>query len=99
MAAWVTARLTPHPLSTYAQPIPVGTPASAALPRALIHWTAGPITPRFAPFAQQARAVKRGLHTVHETLIVKTMGRKAIAWHSFKLGDGLPRNSRGGRGP
>jgi hypothetical protein len=36
---------------------------------------------------------------VHETLIVKTVGRKAIAWHSFKLGDGLPRNSRGGRGP
>jgi pimeloyl-ACP methyl ester carboxylesterase len=72
MAAWVTARLTPHPLSTYAQPIPVGSPASAALPRAFIHCMAGPTTPRFAPFAQQARAAGwavRELATGHNAML------------------------------
>jgi pimeloyl-ACP methyl ester carboxylesterase len=72
MAAWVAARLTPHPFRTYAQPIPVGTPASAALPRAFIHCTAGPTTPRFAPFAQQARAagwVVRELATGHNAML------------------------------
>ena len=72
MAAWVAARLTPHPLSTYAQPIPVATPASAALPRAFIHCTAGPTTPRFAPFAQQARAAGwavRELATGHNAML------------------------------
>jgi pimeloyl-ACP methyl ester carboxylesterase len=65
MAAWVTARLTPHPLSTYAQPVPIGTPASAALPRAFIHCTAGPTTARFAPFAQQARAAGWAVRVGH----------------------------------
>jgi pimeloyl-ACP methyl ester carboxylesterase len=72
MAAWVAARLTPHPFHTYAQPIPVGSPASAALPRAFIHCTAGPTTARFAPFAQQARAagwVVRELATGHNAML------------------------------
>jgi pimeloyl-ACP methyl ester carboxylesterase len=72
MAAWVAPRLTPHPFRTYTQAIPVGTPASAALPRAFIHCTAGPTAPRFAPFAQQARAVGwavRELATGHDAML------------------------------
>jgi pimeloyl-ACP methyl ester carboxylesterase len=56
MAAWVKARLTPHPLATYTEPVPAGGPASAALPRTFIHCTAGQTTPVFAPFAKRARA-------------------------------------------
>lgn len=37
MAAWVSARLTPQPLTTYTEPVPRGTARSAALPRAYIH--------------------------------------------------------------
>jgi hypothetical protein len=73
MAAWVAARLTPHPFRTYAQPLPVGPPASAALPRAFIHCTAGPTTPRFVPFAQQARAAGwavRELATGHDAMLM-----------------------------
>jgi pimeloyl-ACP methyl ester carboxylesterase len=72
MAAWVALRLTPHPFRTYAQPIPVGSPASAALPRAFIHCTVGPTTRRFAPFAQQARAAGwavRELATGHDAML------------------------------
>jgi len=72
MAVWVAARLTPHPFRTYAQPLPVGTSASATLPRAFIHCTAGPTTPRFAPFAQQARAAGwavRELATGHNAML------------------------------
>ncbi len=56
MAAWVKARVTPHPLATYTEPVPAGSARSAALPRAFIHCTAGPTTPVFAPFAAKARA-------------------------------------------
>jgi len=56
MAAWVKARMTPHPLATYTEPVPVGSAMSAAVPRAFIHCTAGPTTPVFAPFAAKARA-------------------------------------------
>ena len=56
MASWVKTRVTPHPLATYQEPVPVGSAKSAALPRAFIHCTAGPATPIFAPFAAQARA-------------------------------------------
>jgi pimeloyl-ACP methyl ester carboxylesterase len=54
-ADWVAARLTPHPLTTYEQPAPLGNPQSAALPRVYIHCMSGPVTPRFAPFAAKAR--------------------------------------------
>jgi pimeloyl-ACP methyl ester carboxylesterase len=55
MATWMTARLTPHPLATYTEPVPAGSQASAALPRTFVHCTAGPTTPVFAPFASRAR--------------------------------------------
>ncbi len=56
MVEWVKARVTPHPMATYTQPVPGGNDRSAALPRAYIHCTAGPTTSVFAPFAAKARA-------------------------------------------
>lgn len=56
MADWVEARMTPHPLATYTEPVPVASAESAALPRAYVHCTDGPITHVFAPFAAKARA-------------------------------------------
>ena len=70
VATWVEARLTPHPLTTYAQPIPRGGSASAALPRVYIHCTAG--MSRFAPFAAQARAAGwevQELATGHDAML------------------------------
>jgi pimeloyl-ACP methyl ester carboxylesterase len=72
VAAWVAARLTPHPLRTYDEPVPHGNTATEALPRAYIHCTAGPTTPRFAPFAQQARVdgwPVRELATGHDAML------------------------------
>ena len=56
MAEWVKARLTPHPLSTYMQAPPLGTPGSKSLPRAYISCTMGQTVPIFAPFAALARS-------------------------------------------
>lgn len=56
MANWVKARMTPHPLATYTEPVPTGTAKSAALPRVYVHCTGGSITHVFAPFAAEARA-------------------------------------------
>ena len=63
MAAWMTTRLTLHPLATYTEPVPAGGKDSAELPRTFIDCTAGPTTPVFAPFAARART--DGWH-VHE---------------------------------
>jgi pimeloyl-ACP methyl ester carboxylesterase len=38
---WVLARTTPHPLATYDQPVRLGNPAAAALPRAYVFCTEG----------------------------------------------------------
>lgn len=56
MADWMKARMTPQPLATYTEPVPGGSAKSAALPRAYVHCTEGPITHVFAPFAEAARA-------------------------------------------
>ena len=72
LADWVGARLTPHPLSTYEQPAPLGVPTSAVLPRVYIHCTEGPIAPRFATFADQARAASwdvREIATGHDAML------------------------------
>ncbi len=59
-AAWVAARLTPHPLRTYAQAVP---PGGEGVPGLYVRCTEGPLTQRFAPFV--ARARERGW-PVHE---------------------------------
>jgi pimeloyl-ACP methyl ester carboxylesterase len=40
-AAWVVARMTPHPIATFAQPLRRGNPAAAALPRAFAYCPEG----------------------------------------------------------
>src|SRR3546814_6261846 len=55
LAAWTAARLTPHPLATYAETMPADTAESAALPRLYIRCTAGPIAHLFAPVEAQVR--------------------------------------------
>lgn len=56
MEDWLKARMTPHPLATYTEPVPAGSAESAALPRGFVYCTEGPITHVFAPFAEKARA-------------------------------------------
>ena len=54
--AWVAARLSPQPMATYTQPVSAGNAATAALQRAFIHCTKGPVTtPVFGVFAAKAR--------------------------------------------
>lgn len=70
--ARIAPRLTPHPLRTFEQPARL-TAAAAALPRAFVHCTAGPVAPSFAPFAAQARAAPgwrfHELDTGHDAMI------------------------------
>jgi pimeloyl-ACP methyl ester carboxylesterase len=71
LAEWMVARMTPHPVATYTEPVPAGNARSAALPRAFIHCTAGPTTPVFAPFAAKARARGWEVHEIatgHEVM-------------------------------
>jgi pimeloyl-ACP methyl ester carboxylesterase len=56
LADWIRARMTPHPLATYHEPVAAGNARSDALPRAYIHCTGVPTTPIFAPFAAKAKA-------------------------------------------
>ncbi len=58
LAAWVKARSTLQPITTYAEPVPAGNAKSAALPRSFIHCIGNPsMTPRlFDQFADKARA-------------------------------------------
>lgn len=55
---WAQSRMTPHPVATYAEPVPAGDARSAALPRTFIHCTGNPATTPdlFASSAQRARA-------------------------------------------
>ena len=72
MADWVRARITPHPMATYTQPVPYGSARSAELPRAYISCTAGPLTSAFGHFADKARAagwVVREIATGHDAML------------------------------
>jgi pimeloyl-ACP methyl ester carboxylesterase len=55
---WINARMTPHPVGTYTEPVPPGNAESAALERAFIYCTDNPSTTPdvFGPFAEKARA-------------------------------------------
>ncbi len=58
MAEWAQARFTPHPLSTYKDSPPTGSPESASIPRTFILCTKEPPTPmkpHFDLFASRAR--------------------------------------------
>lgn len=72
MADWVRERITPHPMATYTEAAPKGNARSAALPRAYISCTEGPLTPVFGPFANKARAagwVVREMATGHDAML------------------------------
>jgi len=72
MTEWVKARLTPHPLSTYMQAPPSGTPGSKSLPRAYIRCTGGQFVPISTPFASLARSEGwdvRELATGHDAML------------------------------
>lgn len=53
MASWVEERLVPQPRATYEEPVP--SHKSSKLPCSFVHFTEGPLAPRFAPFAVEAR--------------------------------------------
>jgi pimeloyl-ACP methyl ester carboxylesterase len=56
LAAWIRARLTPHPLATYDQAIEDDRVANAKLPRLYIACTSGPTAPIFAPTVARVKA-------------------------------------------
>ncbi len=72
MAAWARARITAHPMATYTEPVPHASERSAALPRAYISCTTGPLTSVFRPFADKARSegwVVREIATGHDAML------------------------------
>jgi pimeloyl-ACP methyl ester carboxylesterase len=77
MAAWTKARLTPHSLATYAQPVEDDTVANAALPKMYVYCTAGPTAPIFESTAAQVRAAGwdvRELATGHNAMMLDPKG-------------------------
>lgn len=88
--AWVTARLTPHPLATYDTPMSPETPAGRALPRRYVHCTAGPLAPIFGPIARSLR--ERGwpielLDAPHDAMLTHPAAL-AQSIHDFATGLG-----------
>jgi hypothetical protein len=55
---WINERMTPHPVSTYTEPVPPGNEWSRALPRVFVHCAGNPPTTPdvFGPFAKLATA-------------------------------------------
>lgn len=72
LADWVQKRITPHPIDTYTEAVPKGSARSAALARAYISCTEGPLTSVFDRFAEKARAAGwpiREIATGHEAML------------------------------
>jgi pimeloyl-ACP methyl ester carboxylesterase len=61
-AAWVLERLVPQPMATESQPLTLGNPAAAALPRAFIFCTEEKGTPEEDPLARVAAQVRADPH-------------------------------------
>jgi len=63
-AAWIEARMTPHPVGTYREPVPPGNARSRALPRVFVHCSGNPpATPDvFGPSAAKARGLGWEVH-------------------------------------
>jgi pimeloyl-ACP methyl ester carboxylesterase len=66
MVDWINARVTPQPVSTYTEPVPLGNAQSRALPRVFIHCTDNPPTTPdvFGPFSAKARAKGWKVHEI-----------------------------------
>jgi pimeloyl-ACP methyl ester carboxylesterase len=74
LAAWAEARITPHPVACYVQPVPAGNEATAALPRAYISCTEGPMAGVLGRFAAKARASGwpvREIATGHDAMLTE----------------------------
>lgn len=87
MVDWVRDRITPHPMATYTEPVPKGSARSAALPRAYITCTEGPLTSVFGPFADKARNdgwVVREIATGHDAMLTAP---NAVAGLLLELAD------------
>lgn len=72
LADWVRERVTPHPMATYTESVPKGNHISAALPRAYISCTEGPLTSVFGPFAAKARTagwIVRNVAAGHDAML------------------------------
>lgn len=54
LRSWVAARLTPHPLRAFDDPVHLRSPAAAALPRAFIRTTQSPLYDRLLAYARDA---------------------------------------------
>lgn len=70
-AAWVEARMTPHPLKTYTEPAPRG---GEEVPGAFIYCTEGALADLFGVFAQRARDLGWPVHelaTGHEAMVTE----------------------------
>jgi pimeloyl-ACP methyl ester carboxylesterase len=73
MAEWARERITPHPISTYVEAVPKGSPRSAPLARAYITCTEGPLTSLLGTFAEKARAAGwpvREIATGHDAMLI-----------------------------
>ncbi len=57
---WAQMRMTPQPLHTYTEPVPIGNVASRALPRVFIHCTGNPATTPDLFASSVARAMASG---------------------------------------
>ena len=64
LEAWIEARMTPHPVATYTEPVAAGNSASRALRRVFIACTGNPPTTPdvFGPSAAKARALGWDVH-------------------------------------
>ena len=83
LAEWVQERFTPHPISTYEDPPPSGSPESASIPRTYIHCTDEPVTawmPRMEVFASRARGLGWNVHEL-------ASGHDAMLTHPKQLTD------------
>jgi pimeloyl-ACP methyl ester carboxylesterase len=67
-AAWLLERLVPQPMATESQPITLGNPAAAALPRAFIFCTEEKGTPEEDPLARVAAQVRSDPHWTYREL-------------------------------
>lgn len=84
LAAWVSARLRPHPLLTYEGAAPAESAAASRLPRLYIHCSSGPLAGVFASALADARAAGWATCTIDA-------GHDAMLTHPVELADLIAR--------
>jgi len=79
---WVQARMTPHPLRTYTEPVHIGNAKSLAIPRFYIHCTGNPTTTPDLFLASAKKARNHGW-----PVIELEAGHLAMLTHSHQLAE------------